>query len=573
MKEETSEQQDFQRELQAALPAREAAADDPRVRARLDAFRARLPRHAYVRRLNSRARRILRGCRMTVRYALFAAIAFIGLASLSTAGRSMLSEQAQRWFDMSDELGKLQILGRWQDYNAAATQADSLPPVSVADATFDRLIGLSPDGQSVIAKVEKREYTNAMEQSSTSSIWSIALETGKITRIQDGKLLAAEQGHAYAEGNRLQTMVYFTRVEAWKMKAESKHMDGLPQDELWLYDFKAAPRRIAQSPLANRWYALSPNGNKLFYHRANSETVVEDLASGAKYTWTKDRSGIAIGWAPDSGSIVTIDLRNGSEITAFHRVSPDGSTVYESMATDLGNRGQLGDCEFAGDNQFTVRTRDRQYFTEAHEDWTDVVSIQPLRKLARFTGNGMLSRAGGAYGVMQKIGEEGVYLPSFGIYDLASGALRSLDLSGQNVSIIAPSSWYVVDKSASLSPQGTYLPIYTAPLGFALIDLKNAALCHVLPDIKPFSIYWSPDGTRLAIMARQKGEKDADGWLLDLRSGATKRLGTGNRLPIAWSDDQHIIWLNNKRQPFEIAVQSEWLRAANCARWLFTNET
>ncbi len=554
-----------------------------RMKESLAQFRSDLDEHPYIRQMDKRAARHLSPWRRGVRYALATILLALVVASFSETARSAIGKAVRsRTYFLVDALSRMRQRGDVEEYNKIMEMKDDMPAPDVTTAVVERFLGLTVDGSKAVLELQASQKIPIPESSNdeiddtivlrNNSLWAVDLSTGQAAPIAREKALSSCYYLAYDKSRKLQSMLYFTRPESWKMSTDERggFADRTP-DQLWYCDFKNDPVLIEDRHAAGRWFSISPDGSKAIYNlvgEGSMTTVIHDLATGEKTTWPegapgqaidkkKGESAVAIGWTSDSQRIVTMVHRGvdgGVPLCRLEVVSLDGQTVHDSLDI-FDNRGYLNDPMFSGSNHLYIQTRAPEYFTESHEDTTNFYSIEPLKRIAVEIGLPLGFTPDGRRCLVQGVKRNGGFKPNLIVFDTETQETVELRLSALDpaISTIGPSkSLYVFDAPTSISPDSRFLNVLPnhsrgTDLQFALLEFDTQSIAKVFRDFRPNVAAWSPDCRRIAARANEPkypANEYRGGYIVEVETGEITVLDLPHMRPAGWLDSDRVVWYN-----------------------------
>lgn len=533
-----------------------------RMRENLRIFRQKLPQHPYMRHLDKARNRTRRLWRPIVRYSLVSILTLLIFASLSQAGRDLISERFWKVFNLVDELGKMRMLGEEEGYNAAIDEAETIEPATVETVRFERFLGISEDGSQIVIEVYNNIAKNWHERVNSTSIWAIDVNTGFYTPLQEGRIVEILPQYEY--DNILDYILFLKRPEYHRMQNRKLLLSR--NDELWICNLDGTQTCI-DTGVAGRWIVASPDKKQLFYHTAKIgdplRTVIHNVEDHTKHSWDENapaqainreskQTAVATGWGSDGQSIITMVQSQTEDghlnLSRFERVSVDGQQIFESIEA-FNNRGILGDPVFNHHNEFFVHAREHKYFREPHEDLIDIFSVQPLLRLASEIGVGLFWTPDKNRAIIRKVADErGEFSSIVGIFIRKDSQTATLDLTQLDPGFehIGPSSsGFVSDQGNVISPNSRYLTVlsYDEWL-FGILDLETFEVVQLFDSILPNLAVWSPDSRLIAARARRNIESEFTEYVFNIETGEVTDLAFEHMRPLVWLDDETIVWIN-----------------------------
>jgi len=377
--------------------------------------------------------------------------------------------------------------------------------------------------------------------------------------------------HSKKKNNgRLESILYFTRQKPGHLEhRESGKPEFVARDQLWLYDFSNPPKLFGEGSLANTYCAVSPDGKKVFFTRSKDggrelQTVILDISTASKSAWDPTRSVqspnrpegsivSAVGWSDDSDSIITIvtTLTKDSEgnrvntLSKFQRVSLDGEEVLEETE-GYRDRSRLGEPTFESNGFFTVTTRHHDTeFLDGSQDQVDIFSIEPLKKVFSTKGDRVVWSASDAPVLVRNYAGDDRLLDQngFGLMDFSLSDIAPI------FNKYGPAPSEHPNEDDVISPDGKYIVVshYGKTIRFGILDLKESAVVQVFENVRPIYALWSPDSQRVAGLTHFSKEQvydEAHACIFRTQSGDLMDLGFKHMRPIAWVDNETLVWMN-----------------------------
>jgi Tol biopolymer transport system component/DNA-binding winged helix-turn-helix (wHTH) protein len=298
------------------------------------------------------------------------------------------------------------------------------------------------------------------------------------------------------------------------------------ESPLWIYPLRAdSPRRLGE--LTGHAGAWSPNGKRIVYANGNDLYVANEDGSAARRVLTLPDRAYELRWSP-KGDVVRFVFRDYKAMTvSLGEAHPDGSSFRTLLSADMASVSYFGN--WTPDGRYFVYSvaRDGRSEVWALPEDAEVGSRRIHEPLRLISGPISLSRpiAGGdgksvyAFGELRHL--EIVH------YDAKEGALLPIlhGVSADSLAFSRDGAWVAY----SVFPERT---LWRSRVdGTDRLQLTFSPIQALLPQ-------WSPDGQRIAYMARAPGGH----WklrLISIAGGESEQLlpGEEDEGNPSWSPD------------------------------------